>query len=114
MKDYLTLADTMNGPDWIMYVVAAVFALMTITFLRGRGGGLIAGYNTMSAEEKAKYDAKKMCRGMGVGFGFITVLVLISGLFAHILPDYFAYIMLALLVLDVVVMIIWGNIFCKK
>lgn len=114
MKVLLTLADTMNGPDWIMYVVAAVFALMTILFLCGRGGWLIAGYNTMPEEEKAKYDEKKMCRGMGVGFGFLTVLILVSGIFAHVLPAYFAYIMLALIIVDVVVMIIWGNLACKK
>lgn len=114
MNDYLTLADTMNGPDWIMYVVAAVFALMTILFLFGRGSWLIAGYNTMSAEEKSKYNEKKMCRGMGVGFGFLTVLVFVSVLFANVLPAYFAYIMLALIIFDVVVMIVWGNLACKK
>lgn len=110
----MTLADTMNGPDWIMYVVAAIFALMTIWFWCGRGSWLIAGYNTMSEEEKAKFDEKKLCRGMGVGFGFITLLVLVSSIFANVLPAYFAYIMFALIVIDAVVMIIWGNLTYKK
>lgn len=110
----MTLADTMNGPDWIMYVVAAIFALMTILFLCGRGSWLIAGYNTMSEEEKAKFDEKKLCRGMGVGMGFITLIILIACFFSKVLPASFAYVMLALIVIDAVVMIIWGNLTCKK
>ncbi len=30
----------------------------------GKGAGIIAGYNTFSAEEKAKYDKNKLCKDM--------------------------------------------------
>jgi hypothetical protein len=34
-------------------------------FLRGKGAFLIAGYNTMNKEDKAKYDQEALCRFMG-------------------------------------------------
>ena len=37
---------------------------MSIVFSRGKGTSLIAGYNTASPEEKAKYDEKKLCKAM--------------------------------------------------
>ncbi len=63
----MTLKDISNGPDWIMWVVFAIFALMSIVLFTGRGANLIAGYNTASKEEKSKYDEKKLCRVTGVG-----------------------------------------------
>lgn len=32
----------------------------------GHGADLIAGYNTASPEERAKWDEKALCRGLGV------------------------------------------------
>ena len=46
-------------------VMAAVFVLLGILFSRGKGAFLIAGYNTASAAEKARYDEKALCRFMG-------------------------------------------------
>ena len=44
--------------------VLALFAVLGIIFAMGKGANLIAGYNTSSPEEKAKYDEKKLCKGM--------------------------------------------------
>ena len=48
----MKLIDTMNGSEWVMWVVAGIFVLLTIVFLSGHGSGLIAGYNTATEEEK--------------------------------------------------------------
>lgn len=40
------------------------FILLGVVFALGKGAGLIAGYNTASAEAKAKYDEKKLCKAM--------------------------------------------------
>lgn len=40
-------------------------AVMGIVLCCGKGSGLIAGYNTSSAAEKAKWDEKALCRGAG-------------------------------------------------
>lgn len=36
-----------------------------IYLLQGKGGWLIAGYNTMSKEEKEKYDEPALCKATG-------------------------------------------------
>ena len=38
---------------------------MAIFLLKGRGASLLAGYNTMSYDERARYDEKAMCRFAG-------------------------------------------------
>ena len=48
----------------IHLIVTAFFLLLGLLFSLGKGAGLIAGYNTASPSEKAKYDEKKLCKGM--------------------------------------------------
>ena len=45
-------------------IVIAFFVLMGGLFARGKGLDLIAGYNTLSAREKEKYDKEKLCKAM--------------------------------------------------
>lgn len=45
--------------------IVALFLVLGIVFLKGKGALLIAGYNTASPEEKARIDEKKLCRYMG-------------------------------------------------
>ena len=44
--------------------ITGLFVLLGIIFALGKGADLIAGYNTASAEEKEKYDVKKLCKAM--------------------------------------------------
>lgn len=37
----MTLKDISNGPDWIMWVVFAIMALISVLLLLGRGSWLI-------------------------------------------------------------------------
>jgi hypothetical protein len=46
-------------------VVVAVFVILGIVFLNGKGSFLIAGYNTASKAEKQKIDEKKLCNYTG-------------------------------------------------
>ena len=55
------------------WIIFAVFAVMGVLFWTGKGGWLIAGYNTASAEEKKKYDEKKLNRTMAKGWTIIPV-----------------------------------------
>ena len=50
---------------WIFAGMIVVFLLLGILFTRGKGAFLIAGYNTASKAEKAKYDERDLCRFMG-------------------------------------------------
>ena len=39
----MKLSDMSNGPDWIIWAAAALFALISIILLSGRGSGLDRG-----------------------------------------------------------------------
>jgi len=49
----------------IHFAVVALFCLLGVLFLQGKGAFLIAGYNTSSPKEKKSYDEKALCRFMG-------------------------------------------------
>ena len=110
----MKLADLSSGPDWVVWIVFVIFAVLSIVLLSGHGSWVISGYNTASKEEKEKYDEKKLCRTMGIGISIIAILVLIMGLLENILPAFFVYIALGIILIDVVVIIILGNTLCRK
>lgn len=110
----MKLADLSTGPDWAVWIAFIILALLSIILLSGHGSWFISGYNTVSKEEKDKYDEKKLCRIMGSGMSVITLLTLIMGLLENILPAFFAYIALGIILVDVIVIIILGNTICKK
>jgi hypothetical protein len=62
----------------IWWILVILFLAITIYLISGRGGWLVAGYNTSSKEEKVKYNEKKLCRGLGVFIMIPCDLVLIS------------------------------------
>lgn len=69
-------------------VVIALTALLlmglSLPLLMGKGAWLIAGYNTASPEEKARYDEKALCRFTGkllLVIGLCTFLLIPGVLF---------------------------------
>jgi len=110
----MRLADLATGPEWIVWIVFVIFAVLSIVLFLGHGSWFISGYNTASKEEKAKYDEKKLCRTIGIGMSIIAILVLVMGLFENILPAFFVYIALGIILVDVVVIIVLGNTLCRK
>ena len=110
----MKLADLSSGPDWVVWIVFVIFAVLSIVLISGHGSWFISGYNTASKEEKEKYDEKKLCRTMGIGMSIISILILIMGLFESVLPAFFVYIAVGIIVVDVVVIIILGNTLCRK
>ncbi len=61
-----------------------VFLILAIVFSNGRGAFLIAGYNTLPAREKAKYDEVALCKFMGkimYGLSFSLLLWGVSDMF---------------------------------
>ena len=50
---------------WIQLGMILLFLLLGVVFSLGKGAFLIAGYNTASRAEKARYDEKALCRFMG-------------------------------------------------
>ncbi len=110
----MKLADLSTGPDWIVWIVFIILAILSIVLVSGHGSWFISGYNTASKEEKAKYNEKKLCRTMGIGMSIIAILLLIMELLESILPAFFIYVSLGIILVDVVVIIVLGNTICKK
>jgi hypothetical protein len=110
----MKLADLSTGPDWVVYVGFIIFAVLSIVLISGHGSWLISGYNTASKEEKAKYNEKKLCRTMGIGMSVIAILLLIMVLLENILPAFFVYVSLGIVLIDIVAIIISCNKGCKK
>ena len=52
--------------------ISALLAVFGIVFSAGKGAGLIAGYNTASAQEKSKINEKVLCRAMAVIMFFMS------------------------------------------
>ena len=55
----------MLAPFFIFLGIDLIFIILAILFFCGKGSSLIAGYNTASKAERAKYDEKALCRAMG-------------------------------------------------
>lgn len=49
-----------------LFVLAALFFIISGFLYSGKGSWLIAGFGTSSRKERAKYEEKKVCRAMGV------------------------------------------------
>ncbi len=56
----------------ILMIVAVFLVIMGVVVLIGKGDNLIAGYNTASKEERAKYNIKRL-RGLIGGLLIVTV-----------------------------------------
>ena len=110
----MKLIDKMNGPEWIIWVVAGIFVILIIVFLSGHGSGLIAGYNTATKEEKEKYDEKKLCRVMGLGMAVISVCIIVMGALERVLPASFVYVFLGIVIVDIIAIIVLSNTVCRK
>ncbi len=110
----MTVEDISTGSDWVLWIVFGLVAIVSIIFLTGHGVNLIAGYNTASKEEKEKYDTKKLCRVMGIGMSVITILIGIMAISKTFLPSFFVFIFISIVLIDVVIMIVLANNFCKK
>ncbi len=82
----MTLKDISNGPDWIIWIVGILFAIISSILITGHGATFIAGYNTASRDEKNRYDTKKLCRVVGIGMAIITLMIFIMAIWESILP----------------------------
>lgn len=64
----------------IIFGIAALLLIaLSVILMLGRGAWLIAGYNTLSNEEKAQYDCVALCK-------FIGKYVLLIGLLMPAIP----------------------------
>ncbi|WP_342463049.1 DUF3784 domain-containing protein [Ureibacillus sp. FSL K6-8385] len=58
-------------------IIAVPMLLLAFYLYKGKGGFLIAGYNTLPEEEKAKYDEPALCRFVGKNMFVLTGLMVV-------------------------------------
>lgn len=80
----MSLADVSHGPDWVIWIVFAIFVALAVTFLTGHGSSLIA------------------------------VTILVTALLEDQLPMEAAYVIAGIIFVDAIVMIILGNTVCRR
>lgn len=97
-----------------MWYIVALFAVLTAILLSGKGGFLIAGYNTASKKEKAKYDEKKLSRVTGAGIGIITILLAILAAFKGKMPGVLGWLIPTLFAITILMILILTNTICKN
>lgn len=58
-------------------IVVIPTILLAFYLCKGKGGFLIAGYNTLPEEEKAKYDEPALCRFVGKNLFVLAGLMMV-------------------------------------
>lgn len=110
----MTMADKIIGPEWLLWVIGALFLAESIALFTGHGTWFIAGYNTMSPKEKEKFDEKKLCRVVGSGFLFLAVVIFLIAIFMDKLSASMSFVLLALILADILTMLVLANLLCRK
>ena len=57
----------------IMWIIIAVFVVVTIILLSGKGSFLVAGFNTLPQSQKDSFDKTKLSRDVGIMAALIDV-----------------------------------------
>lgn len=58
--------EAMDPIFWIMFATGILIISLGAVIFSGRGAMLIAGYNTMSEERRARYDEGRLTRAVGL------------------------------------------------
>jgi len=97
---------------WIEIAMIIIFVIMGVICSAGKGGFLIAGYNTADKKEKEKYDRKKLNRCFAI-FYFMNAGAI--GLAAYVDTDEFAAKFLVPVIFILILFVfIASNTYCKK
>ena len=93
-----------------LIIVAAIFVIMGVVILIGKGDNLIAGYNTASQKERAQYNIKRL-RGLigGLLIMLAPMLFLLLGETIATTGSFFA-----LTVILCIIVVILANTWAKK
>ena len=94
-------------PVGVIYGLAAIFAVLSILFLKGKGSSLFVGHNTV---RKPAFSEHKLCKSLGVCLAVIAAFLLIAALIWDHSPKWFIYIFWVVIVGDVLAITIICNL----
>lgn len=93
-----------------LIIVAAIFVIMGVVILIGKGDNLIAGYNTASQKERAQYNIKRL-RGL-IGGLLIVLAPMLFLLHGETMAATGSFV--ALTVILCIIVVILANTWAKK
>lgn len=92
--------------------IALMMVVLAFVILKGKGDGLIAGYNTASKEEQEKYNIKRLRIVVAAMILFVPAMIMVAACFDDITGITLDF--LPVLLIGVVVGIILVFTWCKK
>lgn len=95
---------------WIaLGAIAVPMLVLAIFLLNGKGAFLIAGYNTMSKEEKATYDTKALCKAVGKLLIILTALMMLFPLTQYVESMWFYWVVFILFMAITIGFAVYAN-----
>ncbi|EOU1110201.1 TPA: DUF3784 domain-containing protein [Clostridium perfringens] len=93
----------------IKILMIALFILLGIMFSLGKWSFLIAGFNTMTKEEKEKYDVMSLCKFMGKLMFIIAFCITLFTLSDIFMMEILFNIGTVILIVSIIFTIIYAN-----
>ena len=103
----------MNTPGWAAWPVAALLGVLSILLLAGKGGFLIAGYNTAAKEKRGHFDEKRLCRVVGGGCAVLTVILGLGAFYGFAFPAPIRWLMPLGYLATVAAIAVLANTICR-
>ena len=98
----------------IWWSLTAIFGIWSLIFLSGHGAASIAGYNTMTEDEKKTIDEKKLCFVMGISMSICTLTMLYMAVLNPNITMTTTIIASSIITIDMIVTIYIANTKCEK
>ena len=98
----------------ILWSLTAILAIWSLVLLSGHGAASIAGYNTMTEDEKKTIDEKKLCFVMGVSMSVCALTMLYMAVLNPNITITTTIIASSIITIDLIVSIYIANTKCEK
>ena len=98
----------------ILWTLTAILGIWSLILLSGHGSALIAGYNTMTEDEKKTIDEKKLCFVLGICMFVCALTMLYMAVLSPNITNTTAIIACSIITIDLVVSIYIANTKCNK
>ena len=98
----------------IFWSLTAILGIWSLILLSGHGAASLAGFNTMTEDEKKTFDEKKLCFVGGIGSLISTLVLFFMAILSPNIANTTAIIAGSIIAIDAAVMVYIANTKCKK
>lgn len=98
----------------ILWSLTVILGIWSLILLSGHGAASIAGFNTMTEDEKKTIDEKKLCFVGGIGTLISTLVLFFMAILSPNITNTTAIIAGSIIAIDAAVMVYIANTKCKR